>query len=62
MDTGSTDGTQDLIRRVMADFNVPGTLDEHPFENFATTRNIALERSGNRTMYKLMLDGDWYVA
>jgi hypothetical protein len=45
----------------MADYNVPGQLDEHPFENFATTRNIALARSGNRTMYKLMLDGDWYA-
>jgi hypothetical protein len=49
------------IGRVMADYNVPGQLDEHPFENFATTRNIALARSGNRTMYKLMLDGDWYA-
>ena len=40
-DTGSTDGTQDIIRRVMAD--VPGELIERPWVDFAHNRNQALE-------------------
>eukprot|EP00041_Stephanoeca_diplocostata_P016722 m.330332 g.330332 ORF g.330332 m.330332 type:complete len:546 (+) comp20460_c1_seq4:106-1743(+) len=61
MDTGSTDGTQDLIKRVMAGYDVPGNLESEDFVDFATTRNLALKRSGNRTMYKLFIDGDWYI-
>ena len=62
MDTGSTDDTMDIIRRVAADFpHVSGTLDEHPFVDFATTRNLALDRSNNNCMYKLFIDGDWYI-
>ena len=26
-----------------------------------TTRNLALDRSGTSTMYKLFIDGDWYI-
>lgn len=52
LDTGSTDGTQDIIRRVMKDYpHAPGKLEEGPFIDFATTRNYALKRSGNRTMW-----------
>lgn len=55
MDTGSTDGTQEIIHRVMADYpHAPGVLEELPFVDFATTRNIALKRSGNGTMFVLL--------
>jgi glycosyltransferase involved in cell wall biosynthesis len=40
VDTGSTDGTQDLVRRHLA--SVPGTLAERPWRNFAHNRNEAL--------------------
>mmetsp|Transcript_31108 Transcript_31108/g.81519 ORF Transcript_31108/g.81519 Transcript_31108/m.81519 type:complete len:503 (-) Transcript_31108:117-1625(-) len=63
MDTGSIDGTQDLVTKTMAAHypNKPGWIDEHPFVDFATTRNEALLRSGNRTMFKFFIDGDWYL-
>lgn len=40
VDTGSSDGTQDVIRRFMAD--VPGALHERPWRNFAHNRNEAM--------------------
>lgn len=41
VDTGSTDGTQSLVREIMA--GVPGRLCEEPFVDFATSRNRALQ-------------------
>ncbi len=41
VDTGSTDGTQDTISKIMAD--VPGQLLSEPFVDFSTTRNYALK-------------------
>jgi tetratricopeptide (TPR) repeat protein len=56
LDTGSTDGTQDLIRSLLAD--VPGELHEGPFIDFATTRNAALELAGTDCEYILCLDAE----
>lgn len=56
MDTGSTDGTQDLVRRVMD--GVPGEVPERPFVDFATTRNAALDACGEHTEFILWLDAD----
>lgn len=41
VDTGSTDGTQEIVQRELRD--VPGALHEEAFVDFATTRNRALE-------------------
>lgn len=41
VDTGSTDGTQSLVRESMA--GIPGRLCEEPFADFATSRNRALQ-------------------
>lgn len=56
LDTGSTDGTQDLIRRDLA--GIPGTLHEEPFVDFATSRNRALELHGTSTVFSIMPNGD----
>ena len=57
MDTGSTDGTQDVIR---GNFTaVPGQLIEKPFFDFATTRNDDLKAHGARTAYTFMPDADF---
>jgi glycosyltransferase involved in cell wall biosynthesis len=56
LDTGSTDGTQDLIRRELA--GIPGTLHEEPFVDFATSRNRALELHGTSTVFSIMPNGD----
>ena len=57
MDTGSTDGTQDVIRGNLKD--VSGQLVEKPFVDFATTRNDALKAHGARTAYTFMPDADF---
>ena len=46
VDTGSGDGTQDLVRQHLA--GIPGELFERPWRNFAHNRNeaLALARSG----------------
>lgn len=56
LDTGSTDGTQDLIKRELA--GIPGALYEEPFVDFATSRNRALELHGTSTVFSIMPNGD----
>ncbi|EIE22202.1 hypothetical protein COCSUDRAFT_42571 [Coccomyxa subellipsoidea C-169] len=60
VDTGSTDGTQDTISKIMAD--VPGQLLSEPFVDFSTTRNYALKAHGQKTAYAFMLDADFAVV
>ncbi len=55
-DTGSTDGTQDLIREIMAD--IPGELIERPWQNFGHNRNEALEAASGKADYVLIIDAD----
>lgn len=62
LDTGSTDGTQDIVHQVME--GVPGCLVEEPFVDFATTRNRALEldRLYSSAVFTLMLSADETLA
>jgi glycosyltransferase involved in cell wall biosynthesis len=55
-DTGSTDGTQDIVRKFMAD--LPGELIERPWVDFSTNRNQALELAGKYGDYALIIDAD----
>jgi tetratricopeptide (TPR) repeat protein len=59
LDTGSTDGTQDVIRRVLADKK--GHLYEEPFVNFRDSRNKCLELAGTSCKFLMMLD-DTYIV
>lgn len=56
VDTGSTDGTQDLIRRAFE--GTPGEVLDAPFVDFSTTRNVALEAAETKSVFTLMLSGD----
>jgi glycosyltransferase involved in cell wall biosynthesis len=56
VDTGSTDGTQDLVRALMAD--LPGALIERPWVDFATNRNQALDLATQYGDYALIIDAD----
>lgn len=56
VDTGSTDGTQDCIRELMA--GIPGELIERPWVDFATNRNQALDLSKTFANYALVIDAD----
>ena len=59
LDTGSTDGTQALIRDVMKD--VSGNLYEEPFVDFSTSRNRALDLAGDKCKYTIMLDDTYCI-
>lgn len=55
-DTGSTDGTQDIVRRLLA--HLPGELIERPWVDFATNRNEALDLARRHGDYALIIDAD----
>ena len=60
VDTGSTDGTQDLIRKTME--GVPGKLYERPWVNFEVNRNEALSFARGHGDYIMMIDADEKVV
>jgi glycosyltransferase involved in cell wall biosynthesis len=64
LDTGSTDGTQDIVREVAAKFGQPIALVEEPFINFAESRNRALELDASAvrpTEFQLCLSADEFL-
>ncbi len=58
LDTGSTDGTQEIIKEFMQD--IPGELHEDPFVNFEYSRNKALDFAKDKADYILFIDADEY--
>ncbi|MFD4247169.1 glycosyltransferase [Streptomyces sp. NPDC058525] len=58
LDTGSTDGTQDVIREVLGD--LPGALYESPFKGFDASRSEAIDLAMARgdADYLLFIDAD----
>lgn len=56
VDTGSTDGTQALVREVMAD--LPGSLVERPWVDFGHNRSEALALARPRAAFSLVIDAD----
>ncbi|BAJ28274.1 MULTISPECIES: glycosyltransferase [Kitasatospora] len=58
-DTGSTDGTQDLVRRLLAD--VPGELHETEWRDFGHNRTENIGLAAGRADYLLLIDADMVV-
>jgi glycosyltransferase involved in cell wall biosynthesis len=60
VDTGSTDGTQEIIKKFFEMTGVEGELVERPWKDFATNRSEALEIARERSGcdYSLMIDAD----
>ena len=56
VDTGSTDGTQSIIKKCMR--GIPGELFERPWVDFAHNRNEAIDLAKNKGDYLLFLDAD----
>lgn len=56
VDTGSTDGTQEIVRRHLA--HLPGELVERPWVNFAHNRSEALALARGRADYVFVIDAD----
>ncbi len=60
-DTGSTDGTQEVIRHYFAQQQIPGELYEDAWQDFAYNRNLALERAKPKADYILIIDADDFL-
>jgi tetratricopeptide (TPR) repeat protein len=58
-DTGSTDGTQELVRSSLAD--LPGELHERPWVDFGHNRTELMELARGAADYLLLLDADMTV-
>jgi glycosyltransferase involved in cell wall biosynthesis len=56
VDTGSSDGTQEVIRKALED--MPGELYERPWRDFGYNRTEALELAKGKADYMLFLDAD----
>lgn len=55
-DTGSTDGTQDIIREALQ--HLPGELHDVEWKNFGHNRTEVLRLARSKTAYSLILDAD----
>lgn len=58
VDTGSTDGTQDLIRSHMERLGIPGELHERPWRDFGHNRSEALTLAQGKADYIWLMDAD----
>lgn len=56
VDTGSTDGTQEIIKKHMKD--IPGELHERPWINWGETRSEAFNLARGKGDYILFMDAD----
>ncbi len=56
VDTGSTDGTQKIIKKHLKD--IPGELHQSTWTNFAVNRNEALKLAQSKGDYILLMDAD----
>lgn len=60
VDTGSTDGTQDVVREHLRD--LPGELFERPWVDFARNRSESLALARGRADYVFVIDADEVLA
>lgn len=58
-DTGSNDGTQELVREIMKD--IPGELLQREWKNFGHNRNEVLQHAKGKADYSLVIDADEWL-
>ena len=56
VDTGSTDGTQELIKEIMNEYDIPGELHERPWVDFGHNRTESLQYAKDKCDYRLIID------
>jgi len=58
VDTGSTDGTQEVVRSFFAARGIPGALHERPWRDFGANRSEALALCAGVADYAWVIDAD----
>lgn len=61
-DTGSNDGTQEIIRKTMDEYGIPGELHETKWKDFGSNRTESLELSKGKCDYRLVIDADDFLV
>ena len=61
-DTGSTDGTQELITEYFKEKGIPGELHQHEWVDFATNRTAAMKLCDGKGDLAWMIDADDYLV
>jgi len=61
VDTGSTDGTQELIKQYFAEKGIPGELHERPWVSFGDNRTEALALCDGKADWAWMIDADDFI-
>lgn len=58
-DTGSTDGTQKIIKDYFNEKKIPGELHEHKWKNFGHNRSLVVKNAKGKADYGLLMDADF---
>ena len=58
VDTGSTDGSQQIVKDFFKEKNIPGELIEIEWKDFSTSRNVALNAVESHVDYGMWIDCD----
>ena len=61
-DTGSTDGTQEIIKKFFEEKGIPGELHETEWKNFGHNRTEALDLCKDKSEYIFMIDADDHLV
>lgn len=61
-DTGSTDGTQDLIKKTFDELGIPGDVHQSDWKGFGKSRSESLENCEGKADYGLIIDADDYIT
>jgi len=60
-DTGSTDGTQDIIKKFFEEKGIPGELHQHEWKGFGHNRTEAFRACEGKADYAFVIDADDYI-
>ncbi len=60
-DTGSTDGTPEMIINYFKQKNIPGELHYVPWKNFGFNRTISIQSTRNKTDFTILCDADFII-
>ena len=58
VDTGSSDGTQDIIKSFFEEKGIPGEIIQHKWKNIGDARNVALNATIGKVDYGFWIDPD----